>query len=441
MSTATPGAALYTDLYQVTMVAGYHAGGLAPPATFELYVRGLPPNRSFLVAAGLEQALEYLEQLHVTRDDIAYLREVPALRGAPATFFDDYLPRLRFTGDVWAVAEGTPVFPPEPLLRVTAPLPEGQLVETALLALIAFQTSVASRAARMVEAAAGRSVAEFGTRRAHGLEAGVLAGRAAFVAGCDSTSNVEAGRRYEIPVSGTMAHAWVMAFPDELSAFRGYCELFGDRAVLLLDTYDTIAAANLIVANELKPRAVRLDSGDLVALSRQVRELFDRNGLRDTAILASGDLDERRIAAIVTARAPIDGFGVGAALSTSSDVPSLGAIYKLVEIERASAAVPIMKRSPGKQTLPGCKQAWRRFDAGVAREDLLGLAYEAAAPGTPLLEPVMRGGRRIAPPRPLRDLQAHCLQSVAALPAAIRELDPAHAYPVTLTPALQQLMR
>ena len=260
------GAALSTDLYQLTMIAGYHAAGLTDRATFELYARRLPPNRSFLIAAGLEQALHYLETLRFSAEDIDYLRTLPALHGAGRGFFDDYLPRFRFTGDVWAMEEGTPAFPPSPLLRVTAPLPEAQLVETALLAHIGFQTSVASRGARMVEAAMGRPVVEFGTRRAHGIEAGVLAARAAFLSGCDSTSNVEAGRRFGIPVSGTMAHSWVTAFPSELAAFRQYSEIFGDQTVLLLDTYDTLAAARSVVASGLRPRAVRLDSGDLADL-------------------------------------------------------------------------------------------------------------------------------------------------------------------------------
>ena len=262
----TPGA-LSTDLYELAMMAGYRRAGLTVPATFELYTRRLPPNRSFLIAAGLEPALDFLESLRFSPDDIAYLRALPQLAGAGQDFFDDYLPRFRFTGDVWAVAEGTPVFPPEPMLRVTAPLAEGQLVETALLALVTFQTTVASKAARVAAAADGRSVVEFGARRAHGLEAGVLAARAAYLAGCDGTSNVEAGRRYGIPVSGTMAHSWVLAFPDEEAAFRAYAASFGPHAVLLLDTFDSLAAARRVVSTGLRPSAVRLDSGDLAALA------------------------------------------------------------------------------------------------------------------------------------------------------------------------------
>lgn len=440
--------ALSTDLYELTMIAGYYTAGLTPRATFELYVRDLPENRSFVVAAGLEQGLEYLEHLRFSDEDIAHLRRLPALQNVRGDFFDEYLPQFRFTGEVWAIEEGTPVFPPEPLLRVTAPLPEAQLVETALLAQIGFQTSVASRAARMVEAAAGRGVVEFGARRAHGVEAGVLAARAAFLSGCESTSNVEAGRRFGIPVSGTMAHSWVTAFEDELAAFRQYSEIFGDRTVLLLDTYDTLAAARSIAAAGLRPWAVRLDSGDIIALSGRVRAILDEAGLRDTRIFASGDLDERRIAAAVEAGAPIDGFGVGAALSTSSDVPSLGAVYKLVEIERAGTAAPVMKLSPGKQTVPGRKQVWRVFDEGRAIEDVIELATdEQHAPvggdsdpaARPLLKRVMRGGKREFPPRTVAALREHHRAAIAELPASVRRLRDAARYPVRIGRSLQSL--
>jgi nicotinate phosphoribosyltransferase len=432
------GIALSTDFYELTMMAGYYAAGLMAPATFELYVRELPINRSFLIAAGLEQALEYLEHLRFGKEEIEHLRHLPGLQSVGPAFFEEYLPRFRFTGEVWAVDEGTPIVPPEPLLRVTAPLPEAQVVETALLAHIAFQTSVASRAARVVQAASGRPVVEFGARRAHGLDAGVLAARAAFLAGCESTSNVEAGRRFGIPVSGTMAHSWVTAFPDEISAFRQYAEVFGDRTVILLDTYDTVAAARSIVASSLRPRAVRLDSGDIIALSRTVRAIFDSAGLRDTTIFVSGDLDEWRIAEILAAGAPIDGFGVGAALSTLSDAPSLGAIYKLVEIERAGAAIPIMKLSPGKQTYPGRKQVWRLFDGGTAVEDVIELAdAQKASRGQPLLKRVMMGGRREAASPSLGELRTRCRTAVADLPASVHRLHDPVRYPVRFGDALQ----
>jgi nicotinate phosphoribosyltransferase len=434
--------ALSTDLYELTMMAGYYAAGLTSPATFELYVRELPPNRCFLIAAGLEQALDYLETLRFSSDDIEHIRRLPALQGAPRAFLDDYLPRFRFTGEVWAVEEGTPLFPPEPLLRATAPLPEAQLVETALLSQIAFQTSVASRAVRMVEAAAGRDVVEFGSRRAHGIEAGIYAGRAAFIGGCSATSNVEAGRQFGIPVSGTMAHSWVTAFPTELEAFRCFTDVFGERAVLLLDTYDTLSAARLVAASGLKPTAVRLDSGDLVTLSRGVRAILDDGGLRDTEIFVSGDLDEWRIADIVASGAPIDGFGVGAALSTSSDLPSLGAVYKLVEIESDRGVVPVMKRSPGKQTHPGRKQVWRRIEHDAAVEDVVGLADVDQCPdcGQALLVRVMRDGKREHARETLRDMQARSRKAVASLPSSVRALHGASHYPVRFGSELQALI-
>ena len=433
----TAGGALSTDFYELTMMAGYYATGVTSPATFELYVRDLPPNRSFLIAAGLEQALAYLENLHFSADDIAHVRSLPGLERVPAAFFDEYLPRFRFSGDVWAIEEGTPVFPPAPMLRITAPMPEAQLVETALLAHIGFQTSVASRTARVIEAAAGRTVVDFGARRAHGLEAGLLAARAAFLAGCEATSNVDAGRRFGIPVSGTMAHSWVMAFPDELTAFRSYEEVFGDT-VLLIDTYDTEQAARTLAASGLRPRAVRLDSGDLIAVSRRVRAILDGGGLRDTAIFVSSDLHEERIAEIVAAGAPIDGFGVGGALSTVSDAPALGAIYKLVEIERAGVNVPIMKLSPGKQSYPGRKQVWRRLENGRAVEDVIELADMAhAAAGDPLLTRVMADGRRTSAMPALADLRARCRAAVAALPESVRRIRGAVPYPVRIGDGLQ----
>jgi len=436
---STNGAALSTDLYQLTMIAGYYAAGLTDRATFELYVRRLPPNRSFLIAAGLEQALQYLERLRFSPDDIDHLRGLPALDGARREFFDEYLPRFRFTGDVWAVDEGTPIFPPSPLLRITAPLPEAQIVETAILAHIGFQTSVASRAARIVDAAAGRPVVEFGARRAHGIEAGIFAARAAFLSGCESTSNVEAGRRFGIPVSGTMAHSWITAFPSELAAFRQYAEVFGDRTVMLLDTYDTLNAARAIVASGLRPRAVRLDSGDLSDLSRGVRAILDEGGLHDTSIFVSGDLDEWRIADIVSCGAPVDGFGVGAAISTSSDAPALGAVYKLAEIERAGTPVPIMKRSPGKETYPGRKQVWRRVEGGIAVEDVIDLEGDerGGATGRPLLKQVMRAGRRESHAEDLSAMRVRSRAAVAELPDSVRRLHDAASYAVRLGSALQ----
>jgi len=425
--------ALSTDLYELTMVGGYYVAGLSGRATFDLFVRRLPPTRNYLIAAGLEQALDFLESLRFSADDIAYLRTVPALAHLPARFFDEYLADFRFTGDVSAIPEGTPVFAQEPLMRVSAPLAEAQIVETVLIAEVMFPTSVASRAARVVQAAAGRAVMEFGARRAHGIAAGLRAARAAYIAGFESTSLVTAGQRFGIPLSGTMAHSWVLAFPDELAAFRSYGETFQNDAVFLIDTYDTVAAARAIAASGLRPRAVRLDSGDIVALSREVRRIFDERGLKGTRILASGDLDETRIAEIVEAGAPIDGFGVGTAISTSSDAPALSGVYKLAEIERDHRPVPVMKKSPGKATYPGRKQVWRVLRDGIASEDVVALASDAPPPGAqPLLIEVMKEGARLARPS-LVAIREQCQEQIAQLPDPVRALRGGVGYPVRIS--------
>ena len=430
--------ALSTDLYELTMAAGYFQGGAAGRASFELFVRDLPAGRGYLVAAGLDQALGYLETLRFTPDEIAYLRTVPGLARAPAAFFDDCLPALRFTGDVQAVTEGTPVFPNEPLLRITAPMIEAQIVETALLATVLFQTSVASRASRVVRAAAGRPVFEFGTRRAHGVESGMLAARAACIGGCAGTSNVEAGRAFDLPLSGTMAHSWVMTHATEREAFERFARLYGDQAVLLIDTYDPIGAVDRIVAAQLTPAAVRIDSGDLLEGSRAVRARLDASGLCATRILASGDLDEHRIADLMAAGAPIDGFGVGTSLSTVADAPALGGVYKLVEIERDGRTEPVVKLSQDKATLPGRKQVWRIVGAdGTASRDVIGCVEEAPpAGGTPLLEPVMRKGQRLQATLPVATLRTRCSQAVDRLPRTTLRLTRAVPYRADVSEAL-----
>lgn len=440
MSPSTPGS-LSTDLYELTMMAGYYVSGRRAPATFELYVRELPRNRSFLVAAGLEQALEYLEALHFTPAQIDFLRRLPMFEPVPAAFFDEYLPAVRFTGEVWAVPEGTPVFPHEPILRVTAPIAEAQLVETALLATVGFQTSIASKAARVVQAAAGRSVIEFGSRRAHGTDAACFAARAAYLAGCHGTSNVEAAFRFGVPVSGTMAHSWVQSFEREADAFEAFYRLYGGRSTLLLDTYDTVAAAAALAASGMRPRSVRLDSGDLAALSRQVRVILDAHGLTGTRIFGTGDLDEHKIAALVSAATPIDGFGVGTALSTSKDAPALGAVYKLVAFERDGRVVEAMKLSEGKPSYPGVKQVWRQKAAPkIPARDLVALESEAGPPGArPLLHRVMVEGRRTAAAPSLAALRDGCRQALDELPPGLRRIDRVEPYPVALSDPLRSL--
>lgn len=388
--------ALYTDLYQLTMAAAYFAlKRKSIIATFEYFVRRLPKNRSFLVFCGLEQALEYLVNLRFESDEIDYIRKLEQFKFVPNEFFE-YLKDFKFTGDVWAMKEGTVFFPPEPALYISAPIIEAQIVETALLSILNFQTLVASKAARIVIAAQGKPVADFGTRRAHGPEAAVMAARAAYIAGCTSTSNVEAGKRFGIPVVGTMAHSFVMSFDSEKEAFEGYLKVFPKSTTLLLDTYDTINAAKL--ATTLKNNhiiAVRLDSGNIANLSKKVRKILDSSGLKDVKILASGDLNEYKIADLLKKGAPIDSFGVGTEMVTSRDDPAIGGIYKLVEIIEGKKKIPKQKLSPEKATLPHKKQVYRVYDKkGKAIYDYLCL-HDEEYRGEPLLVKVMEKGRII----------------------------------------------
>ncbi len=420
------------------MAAGYFDSGLQPAASFELFVRRLPPERSFLVAAGLEQALAYLEDLQFNGEQIDYLRS-QAVFGHVSDDFFEYLKSFRFTGEVWAIAEGTPVFANEPLLRVTAPLIEAQIVETFLLTAITFQTMIASKAARVVAAAQGRDIVEFGTRRAHGPEAGVLAARAAFIGGCIGTSNVEAGLRFGIPVFGTLAHSFVMAFDDELESFRHMERIFPEHSVLLLDTYNTMAAVESIIAAGLRPKGVRLDSGDLVELSKRVRLRLDQAGLKETIIFASSDLNEYRIADLLARGASIDMFGVGTELATSKDAPTLSGVYKLVEIIRGSEHTYRLKLSHDKPSYPGAKQVLRFSRDGQFDRDLVAWEGEQVAAAEPLLQCVMREGKRLAPPPSIADVRKRARELIACLPQAVRRIRDAAPYPVEMSKQLQQL--
>ena len=433
-------AALLTDLYELTMMAAYTARGMDEPATFDLFVRDLPRRRSFLVACGLEPALDFLETLRFDDDAVAYLRTL----GRFGEAFLDRLRHLRFTGDVWAVPEGELAFAGEPLLRVTAPLPEAQLVETFLVNVLAFETMVATKAARVSLACEGRPFVDFSARRDHGPDAALKAARAAFVGGASATSNVLAGQAYGIPLSGTMAHSYVMAFADEAEAFRSFARECAD-ATLLIDTYDTVegarravAVARELAAEGVRIRGVRLDSGDLAVLAPSVRAILDEGGQDHVQVFASGDLDEYRIADLVRGGAPINGFGVGTQMGTSGDAPSLGVVYKLAEY----AGGPAIKLSRGKATLPGRKQVWRVSDtAGCPDHDVVGLEEETVPEGRPLLRPVMVGGRRLEPPEPLDALQRRCLEAVACLPARIRELgETVEPYRVDLSPLLADMI-
>ncbi len=388
---------LTSDLYELTMAAAYFENGLHQRAIFEMFVRKLPERRSYLIAAGFEQALDYLSALRFTSAQIDYLREHPSFKNVSREFFD-YLAEFRFTGDVWAMAEGTAAFGMEPMLRITAPIIEAQVVETFLLSTINFQTMIASKAARVATAARGRGVIEFGTRRAHGTEAGLLAARAAYIGGCIGTSNVEAGYLFGIPTFGTLAHSFVMSFEDEDESFRAFLKVFPQTATVLVDTYDTIAAVKRL-ARHFAPSipAVRLDSGDLCELSKQVREILDEAGMTGTKIFASGDLNEYRIADLISRGAEIDSFGVGTELATSYDTPALSGVYKLAGLEEIGRVSMRMKLSQDKATYPGPKQVWRLADEiGNYAEDIITLADEPCkrtGSWYPLLTQVMKQGR------------------------------------------------
>jgi nicotinate phosphoribosyltransferase len=427
-----------TDLYELTMAAGYWAESRTERAVFELFARRLPARRGYLVTAGIDAVADYLVSLRFTEAEIAYLRSLPAFAATPAGFFEA-LAELRFTGDMWAVREGEILFPNEPILSIAAPIIEAQLVETAIIALANYPISVATKASRMVEAAAGRGVIEFGARRAHGTEAALVASGAAYAGGCVGTSNVEAGMRFGIPVFGTVAHSWIMSFDDEVDAFRAYRRAFPHNAVLLIDTYDTLRAARRVV-EAFEPgeiAGVRIDSGDLGELARGVREIFDAAGFASTRIYVSGDLNEWAIAELVAAGAPVDAFGVGTDLTTVRDAPALGIVYKLVEIEQDGQRDFRMKLSEGKMTYPGRKQVWRVADAeGRFARDVVGLWDEPSPePGaTPLLAPVVERGERIAPPLPLEEVRQRVRESVERLPARLRGLEaPETPYPVEIS--------
>jgi nicotinate phosphoribosyltransferase len=430
--------ALLTDLYQLTMLKGYFDQGMRETAVFEFFVRTLPERRNFLLAAGLEQVLDYLEQLAFSDEELDWL--------AGCGHFDEAfvaeLRDLRFTGDVDAVPEGTVLFPDEPLLRVIAPMPEAQLVESRIINLLHFQTLVASKAARVRLAAPSHLLADFGLRRAHGAEAGLLSARASYLAGFDGTATVLAGLRWNLPLFGTMAHAYIQAHDEEALAFEHFARSHPRGTTLLIDTYDTEAAAQTLVPLARKLReegiaiaAVRLDSGDLAEHARRVRAILDAGGLAEIRIFASGHLDEISVQALVGSGAPIDGFGVGTRMNTCADQPYLDCAYKLQEY----AGLARRKHSEGKTTWPGRKQIYRRFDAkGFAMGDTLTLADDTA-PGVPLLQPVMRNGRRLAASPPLAEVREYAGRQIKSLAPEWRSLEPAPAYPVTVAPALRNL--
>ena len=436
---------LLTDLYQLAMMQAYLDHGDTQTAVFEFFTRNLPPRRGFLLAAGLEQALDYLESLRFGAADIDWLRSTGLFKDNLL----DYLRNFRFAGDVHAMPEGTAFFAGEPILRVSAPMPAAQFVETRLINILHFQLLVAAKAARCMLAAPGKLLVDFGLRRAHGAEAGLMAARASYLAGFAGTATVLAGKKFGIPLYGTMAHSFIEAFDDEAAAFESFALSRPEGLVLLIDTYDTEAAAKKIVAlaPRLKARgitiqSVRLDSGDLTKLSRSVRKILNDGGLREVTIFASGGLDEDALAAFTKSRAPIDGFGVGTSLTTSSDVPAIDCVYKLQEY----AGLPRRKLSEKKATWPGRKQVWRRYAPdGRMEADSLTLdaglsASQAARQGAePLIHEVMRGGTRLRPPEMLAAIRERAKHELARLPEPLRRLEAGATYPVEVADELKAL--
>jgi nicotinate phosphoribosyltransferase len=440
---------LATDLYQLTMMAAYRARGATEDtgeASFELFVRRLPDRRGFLVAAGLEQALSYLLGLRFTKDEVGWLRALPVFAHVAPEFFE-WLEGFRFEGSVDAIPEGTVVFPNQPLLRVRAPLAQAQLVETYLLTTLNAQTAIASKAARVRLAAPGRRVIDFGARRAHGFGAAMIATRASWIAGLDGTSNVLAARRLGIPVHGTAAHAFIMSFEREEDAFAAYHAQYPDHCVLLVDTYDTLEGCRRATAIGPALLGVRLDSGDLGELAKGCRALLDGAGLQKTQIVASGDLDEEKITALLASGAPIDSFGVGTELVTSRDEPALPGVYKLVERRAGGRIIPVIKLAEGKVTWPGEKQVWRLHDAnGMLVKDVLEL-HDAPAPAapeggtrTPLLVEVMRDGEIVRPDAfDLNAARARCAADLRSLPEGLTRLRDHEAPPTAIGAHLKAL--
>lgn len=429
-----PARGLLTDLYELKMAASYLRRSMSGLATFSLFVRKLPPNRGFLVAAGLNDCLDFLEGFQFEADELAFL---------PKLGFDDRdvdaFADLRFTGEVWAVPEGRLVFADEPLLEVTAPIAQAQLVETYLLNQVTFQTAIASKAARCRLAAPDAELVDFAFRRTHGIEAAMAVARASAIAGFAATSNVEAARRFGLRAAGTMAHSYVEAFPTEAEAFRAFAQDFPDRVTFLVDTYDTEAgvrnAVDVIAELGLSGSlGIRLDSGDIAVLARSARRILDDAGLTDVRVFTSGGLDEWAVEDLVRAGAPIDAFGVGTNMGVSADAPALDSAYKLVAYDGR----PVLKLSQGKGTLPGAKQVFRR---PTITDDVIGLRGEPVPPGaTPLLEPVMVGGRRTAPDG-LDAARARFERDLGELPAGARRLtDPDTPSMTRITPALERLL-
>jgi len=430
---------LLTDLYELTMAASYFENAMADSATFSLFIRKFPPNRAYFVAAGLQDFLDFAADFHFSDSDLAYLKK----SGTFSNAFLDYLKDMRFTGSVRAIAEGEIFFDNEPILEVTAPIVEAQILETFAINTFNLQSMIATKASRCIHAASGRRLVDFSLRRTHGTDAGLKVARSSYIAGFVATSNVLAGKLYGIPITGTMAHSYISSFGDELEAYRAYARSFPDKTILLIDTYDTVAGAQKasIVGQEMAKQGhrlvgVRLDSGDMALLSRQVRKILDDASLEDTEVFASSSFDEYKIARTITEGAMIDAFGVGTKMGVSSDAPYFDMVYKLVQyMER-----PIMKLSTGKINLPGEKQVFRKTDAkGCFTEDVIGTRDETIDDARPLLEPVMRDGQLLRGHPSLEEIRERFRRNFESLDNAYKALKGAPSYPVKLSPKLKAL--
>ena len=430
---------LLTDLYELTMAQCYFQNGMSGLATFSLHVRTAPPDRGYMVCAGLEEVLRYLEEWSFSESDMEYLRS----SGIFHQDFLDALPQVRFTGDVWAIPEGRIFFPEEPILEVTGPVMEAQAVETFIINQVHLQSLIATKASRCVSAAQGRVVSDFSLRRTHGVDAGMKVARCSYIGGAASTSNVLAGKIYGIPPAGTMAHSFVTSFPTEIEAFRAYGRSFPNRSIFLIDTYDTIAGAHqaVVAAKEMEERGdrlfgVRLDSGNFDNLSRAVRAILDDAGLDYVKIVASGGLDEHDVARLSSAGAPIDIFGVGTRMGVSADAPTVDMAYKMVSY----GGNPVMKLSEGKVSLPAEKQVFRIKDSsGQMTEDIIAGRDEPGMTGEPLLEKVMGGGRIVGQQPPLQQMRERLESDLSSLDGHHKALKSPRIYPVRLSPALERL--
>ncbi|MBA3756038.1 MAG: nicotinate phosphoribosyltransferase [Nitrosomonas sp.] len=426
---------LLADLYQFTMLQSYIEQDMEETAVFELFVRKLPSGRNFMVAAGLEQVIDFLENLKFSPKELDWL----------ATRFPShvitYLEQFHFDGDVHAMPEGTIFFPNEPILRITAKLPQAQLIESRIINLMHFETLIATKAARSVLVAPDKLLVDFGMRRAHGAEAGLLAARASYLAGFSGTATVLPGTLYDIPLFGTMAHSFIQAHSDESIAFEHFARSHPDNTILLIDTYDNEAAADKVVtlakklkASKINIHGVRLDSGDLAEHAKNVRQILDAGGLADTTIFASGNLDVYKLHALLSTGAPIDGFGIGTALDISSDAPALDCAYKLQEY----AGKPRRKRSEGKTTWPGRKQVYRHYGSdGCMTGDIVALKDNDSQQGKPLIQSFMQSGKRLHPSPSLHKMRRQTIANYKHLPASMTSLDPASGYPVMISSALR----